>query len=96
MKYASPRIQFCDEYEELLTEFLKGLATCCQLRDLNEQLDSANALANTELARGGKNYVAALWALRMHSRKCLACQETLRLYLNRDTPPMAKLKASCT
>jgi hypothetical protein len=91
---ARPRIRFCDEYEELLNEFLKALAAWSRLRGPDERFRSAHASA--EMARGCQNYVAALWALRMHSRKCVICEETLRMHVNRDVAPLARLDVGCT
>jgi hypothetical protein len=85
MKNASHRIRFCDEYELLLEEFLKALAAWSQMRCFHEQCDATDSFAHSELARSCRNYVAALWALRMHSRHCVVCEEMLRIHINQDT-----------
>jgi hypothetical protein len=84
---AGSGIRFCDEYESLMSEFLRALSTWTQLRCLQEgpALSSSRSvpvnsiLAQAELPRSHASYAAALWALRLHSRSCLLCAEKLRM-----------------
>jgi len=95
-------IRFCDEYEELLEEFLKALAAFSQLQDFREHqatsldtpVKTMDTLADMELARTDRTYAAALGALRMHSRTCVLCEETLRLQVNRRNASAAALGAN--
>jgi hypothetical protein len=91
---ATARMQFCDEYEELLGEFLKVLAAWSQLREFRSQDGGAAETPEAEeLFRADRSYVAALWALRMHSQKCVICSETLRVQMNGGGAPAARLSA---
>jgi len=56
---------------------------------------SSGNLAKAELARSSGSYIAAMWALRMHSRACLLCQETLRVQVNGNAAPPARFSPSC-
>jgi hypothetical protein len=51
-------------------------------------------MAKAELARCRGSYIAAMWALRIHSRTCLLCQETLRVHVNGNTALPARLSPS--
>jgi hypothetical protein len=89
------RIQFCDEYEKLLEEFLRALATWNQLRAFGSQGETLEETrAAVELTRVGPRYAAAAFALRRHSRECLVCEETLRVQVNRGGASAATLPAS--
>ena len=91
---ATPRIRFCDEYEALMEEFIKVLAVWSQLRVFEGTAESAETLADVEVARADRRYSAALWALRMHSRECVLCEETLRVHVNGGGAPAATFGAS--
>jgi hypothetical protein len=90
---ATSGIRFCDEYEELLDEFLKALAAFSQLQGFPDPQETTNTPADLELARSDRTYAAALWALRMHSRNCVLCEETLRVHVNRRNASAAALGA---
>jgi hypothetical protein len=105
---AGPRVRFCDEYENLMDEFVRALSAWTQLRCFQEDPPPSNIpshqfpaklapgnLPKVELARCCGSYIAAMWALRMHSRTCLLCQETLRVQVNGDAAPPARLSPSC-
>jgi hypothetical protein len=91
---AACRIQFCDEYEELLGEFLRALAAWSQSREFRSQAGSAETREDARASRADQKYAAAVWALRMHSRNCVMCEETLRLHVNGGSAPAATLGAS--
>jgi hypothetical protein len=91
---ATPRIRFCDEYEALIEEFIKVLAVWSQLRVFEGTAESAETLADVEVARADRRYSAALWALRLHSRECVLCEETLRDHVNGGGAPAATFGAS--
>ncbi len=102
MSDEGPRVRFCDEYEFLMAEFLRALSAWAQLRCFQKDPDpsdipahaSTATLTEAELARSCGSYVAAMWALRMHSRDCLLCEETLRVRVNGTAIP-ARLGTSC-
>jgi hypothetical protein len=95
---ATSGIRFCDEYEELLDEFLKALAAFSQLQGFPDPqetiMETTHTPADLELARSDRTYAAALWALRTHSRNCVLCEETLRVQVNRRNASAAALGAS--
>lgn len=104
---AGPRVRFCDEYENLMDEFVRALSAWTQLRCFQEDPPPSNIpshqfparlapgnLAKAELARCCGSYIAAMWALRMHSRTCLLCQETLRVQINGNAAPPARFSPS--
>ena len=104
---AGPRVRFCDGYEYLMAEFLRALSAWTQLHCFQEDPPLSNIpsqqfpadlaatkLAKTELTRSCGSYIAAMWALRMHSRTCLLCQETLRVQVNGSAAPLARLSPS--
>ena len=107
---AGLEVRFCDEYENLMSEFVRALSVWTQLScfqedpqpsksplraDLSRAPSAPTNLAQAELVRSGEGYAAALWALRMHSRNCLLCEETLRVQVNGDIATTAKLNPSC-
>jgi hypothetical protein len=92
---AEPRVQLCDEYEVLLTEFLKVLTTWSQLREFgNEGVGSTGTPEPAALFRADRRYVAALWALRMHERTCAICGETLRVQAQQGVARPARISMS--
>jgi hypothetical protein len=96
---ARPGIRFCDEYESLMSEFLRSLSAWTQLRCFEQAHVTINSApvaapcAEVELARSRGSYVATLWALRKHSRNCLQCAETLRV-VNGGATPTSIFRAS--
>jgi hypothetical protein len=92
---AESPVQRCDEYEALLTEFLKVLTTWSQLREFdNEDVRSRGTPGPAALFRADRRYVAALWALRMHERTCAICGETLRVQARRADARAARISVS--
>ena len=92
---AEPRVQLCDEYEGLLTEFLKVLTTWSQLREFrNVSVGSTGTPEPAALFRADRRYVVALWALRMHERTCAICGETLRVQAQQDVARAARISVS--
>jgi len=104
---AGPRVRFCDVYENLMAGFLRALSAWTQLHSFQEAPSPSNVtagqspanlvptdLANAELARTCGSYIAAMWTLRMHSRTCLLCQETLRVEVNGAVAPPTRLSPS--
>lgn len=75
-------VQFCDEYEDLFHMCLEALTRWTQLRGLDDRPGSAGTSANSEVRHAEQRYVMAFSALRMHSRKCIFCEETLRTHVN--------------
>jgi hypothetical protein len=73
-----PQVQLCDEYQTLLREFLKALATWTQLREFSSEGGSTGTPQPAALFRADRRYVAALWAVRIHERTCMICGETFR------------------
>jgi hypothetical protein len=99
-----PGIRFCDEYEWLMSEFLRTLSAWTQLRSFRHDSASASSaqpasvsssLAQAELARSHGSYAAAWWALRLHSRSCLLCAETLRAVNGEVSRPFALRASRC-
>ncbi len=72
------QIRFCDEYEELLEEFLQALMKWKQF----DPPGSTEAPGKIELLLAGRGHVGALAALQAHSRECVLCEEKLRGYVN--------------
>lgn len=101
MTKAGPGIRFCDEYETLMVEFLRSLSAWSQLRGFEQTQSSrtrppAITITPAEGQRNGSSdsYLAALWALRQHSRHCVFCEQTLRVYVNGGIGPTAGLTAN--
>jgi hypothetical protein len=113
---AGPRIRFCDEYEKLMSEFVRALSAWTQLSCLPEAPSRSNTPsdspdtdlafvlvkphgparpAKAEVVRSHESYAAAMWALRMHSRNCLLCEETLRVEVNGEVAAPVRLNSSC-
>jgi hypothetical protein len=113
---AGPRIRFCDEYETLMSEFVRALSVWTRLSCLPKELSHSNTPsdspvtdlvyvlvqphsparpAKAELVRSRESYAAAMWALRMHSRNCLLCEETLRVEVNGEVAAPVRLNSSC-
>src|SRR5262249_11797904 len=100
---AGPGIRFCDEYEHLMSEFLRTLSTWAQFRCFHEtpplstdQPAPVNQpFAEVELARSRGSYAATLWALRLHSRSCLLCAETLRIVNGEAMGPSTFRTTNC-
>jgi len=95
---AGPGIRFCDEYERLMSDFLRALSAWTQMRSFQRSPGSPSSehpvcvispCAEAELARSHGGYTASLWALRLHSRSCLLCAETLRVVNGEATKPSA-------
>lgn len=83
MKENEPgRIRLCDEYEELLEQFLQALTRLKQMRDLNAGVAPGEAEGKIELLLREQEYLGTLSALRSHSQECVLCEETLRVYVN--------------
>jgi hypothetical protein len=75
---APGRIRFCNEYEELLKEFLRAWMRWKH----GHQPGSAETRGKMELLLAERGYIEALAALQVHSRECVLCEEKLRVYVN--------------
>jgi hypothetical protein len=75
---APGQIRFCDEYEGLLEEFLQALMRWKQVH----RPGSAEAPGKIERLLAERGYIGALARLQAHSRECVLCEETLRVYMN--------------
>ena len=75
-------IRFCDEYEQLLEEFLHALTAWKQVCGSDRPEWPMETRGKIEMLLAEREYIQALSALQVHSRECMRCEEKLRVYVN--------------